>query len=172
MLENAMTPMPRILQAAAMVTIAMCLPTPRAVAQVPADVVGSWLLVSLTVTRSGSEVELLGPHPEGKLIFGRDGRYVLVGVRADLLTFVSGNRLSGTAEENERIVQGTVAQFGSYSVEPAAQVIVFHAQKSIYPNWDGAVQRRPFTVVGDRLTYITPGNFGYGASKVVWQREK
>jgi Lipocalin-like domain len=117
-------------------------------------------------------VELLGPHPEGQLIFGSDGHYVLVGVRADLPKFAAGNRLSGTAEENKKIVLGSFAHFGTYTVDPAEHVIVFHIQKSTFPNWDGDVQRRPFTLVGDRLTYITPGSFGYGTSKVVWQRAK
>jgi Lipocalin-like domain len=157
---------------ATMVTLALCLGAPKTFAQAAPDVVGSWSLVSLTATTSGSEVEVLGPHPHGQLIFGSDGRYVLVGVRADLPKFALDNRLSGTAEENQRIVQGNFAHFGTYTVDPAGRVIVFHIQNSTFPNWDGDVQRRPFTLDGDRLTYITPGSFGYGASKVVWQRMK
>jgi hypothetical protein len=160
------------LRATVLVALAQCLAAPGTFAQTTPDLVGSWSLVSLTASRSGSEVEVLGPHPHGQLIFGSDGRYVLVGLRADLPKFASDNRLSGTAEENQRIVQGNVAHFGTYTVDPAAQVIVFHIQNSTLPNWDGDVQRRPFTLDGDRLTYITPGSFGYGAAKVVWQRMK
>jgi hypothetical protein len=170
--ENAMKPMLQTLRAAALVTLALCLAVPKTFAQAAPGVVGSWSLVSLTASRSGSEVEVLGPHPDGQLIFGTDGRYVLLGVRADLPKFASGNRLLGTTEENLLIVQGNFAHFGTYTVDPAGQVIVFHIQKSTFPNWDGDVQRRPFTLDGDRLTYITPGSFGYGASKVVWQRMK
>ncbi|PRX36375.1 lipocalin-like protein [Paraburkholderia sp. BL18I3N2] len=171
-LENAMTPLHQTLRAAALVALAICLAVPKSFAQTAPGVVGSWSLVSLTVSRSGSDVDVLGPHPSGQLIFGSDGRYVLLGVRADLPKFASGNRLSGTSEENERIVQGNFAHFGTYTVDPAAQVIVFRIQKSTFPNWDGDVQQRPFTLDGDRLTYVTPGSFGYGASKVVWQRMK
>jgi len=171
-LENAMTPLHQTLRAAALVALAICLAVPKSFAQTAPGVVGSWSLVSLTVSRSGSDVDVLGPHPSGQLIFGSDGRYVLLGVRADLPKFASGNRLSGTSEENERIVQGNFAHFGTYTVDPAGQVIVFRIQKSTFPNWDGDVQQRPFTLDGDRLTYVTPGSFGYGASKVVWQRMK
>lgn len=171
-LENAMKPMLHTLPTAALMVLALSLAAPKTFAQATSDLVGSWSLVSLTVTKSGNEVEALGPHPHGQLIFGSDGRYVLVGLRADLPKFVSENRLTGTAEENQRIVQGHVAHFGTYSVDPAEQVIVFHIQNSTFPNWNGDVQRRPFTLEGDRLTYITPGSFGYGASKVVWQRMK
>lgn len=167
-----MKSMLQTLPAAALMVLAL-VPCPRKTfAQAAPDLVGSWSLVSLTVTASGSEVEVLGPHPKGQLIFGSDGRYDLIGVNADLPKFARDNRLSGTAEENKRIAQGNVAHFGTYTVDPAGQVIVFHIQNSTFPNWDGDVQRRPYTLDGHRLTYITPGSFGYGASKVVWQRMK
>jgi Lipocalin-like domain len=159
------------LAAVAMAILATCLSVPGARAQ-SVSLVGSWSLVSLTVTRSGTEEEVLGAHPEGLLMFGSDGRYALVGVRAGLPKFASGNRLQGTADENARIAQGNVAHFGTYTVDTAAHVIVFQIQRSTFPNWDADVQRRPFTVDGDRLTYVTPGSFGYGSAKVVWQRMK
>ncbi|BEU28404.1 lipocalin-like domain-containing protein [Paraburkholderia sp. 22B1P] len=154
-----------------MVVLPMCISVPSSRAQ-SVNLAGSWSLVSLTVTRSGTEEELLGPHPEGLLMFGNDGRYALVGVRTNLPKFASGSRLQGTADENARIVQGNVAHFGTYTVDTAAHVIVFHIQRSTFPNWDADVQSRPFTIDGDRLTYVTPGSFGYGAAKVVWQRMK
>lgn len=157
--------------AVAMVVLAMCVPVLGARAQ-SVSLVGSWSLVSLTATRSGTDEEVLGAHPEGILVFGNDGRYALVGVRADLPKFASGSRLLGTADENARIAQGNVAHFGTYTVDTAAHVIVFYIQRSTFPNWDADVQRRPFTIDGDRLTYVTPGSFGYGAAKVVWQRMK
>ncbi|RDK03317.1 lipocalin-like domain-containing protein [Paraburkholderia lacunae] len=162
----------RTMAAIAVTAAASCAPTPKAFAQAAASVVGSWSLVSATEVKSGNEAELLGPHPQGQLIFGSDGRYVLVVLRADLPKFASGNRQLGTVEENEKIMRGNVAHFGTYTVDLAAQAIVFHIQKSTFPNWDADVQRRPFTLDGDRLTYITPGAFGYGSAKVVWQRMK
>jgi hypothetical protein len=167
-----MKPILQTLRIAALAALTLCLAAPETFAQAASDLAGSWALVSLTVLRSGSEVEVLGPHPHGQLIFGSDGRYVLVGLRDDLPKFAADNRLSGSAEENQRIVQGSFAHFGTYTVDPAGQVIVFHIQNSTFPNWDGDVQRRPFTLEGDRLTYVTPGSFGYGASKVSWQRMK
>jgi len=89
------------LSVVAMVVLAICISVPGARAQ-SVSLVGSWSLVSLTVTRSGTDEELLGAHPEGLLVFGNDGLYALVGVRADLPKFASGNRLQGTADENAR----------------------------------------------------------------------
>jgi Lipocalin-like domain len=171
-LDNTMKPILQTLAATAMAALTLCFAAPQAFAQGASDLVGSWSLVSLTVVKSGSEVEALGPHPQGQLIFGSDGRYVIVGLRADLPKFAADNRLSGSAEENQRIVQGSFAHFGTYTVDSPGHVIVFHIQNSTFPNWDDDVQRRPFTLEGDRLTYVTPGSFGYGASRVSWQRMK
>lgn len=171
-LENTMKLILQTLSAAAMAAVIIGVAAPKTFAQSASDLAGTWSLVSLTVFKSGSEVEVLGPHPTGQLIFGSDGRYVLVGLRADLPKFAADSRLSGSAEENQRIVQGTFAHFGTYTVDSAGKVIVFHIQNSTFPNWDGDVQRRPFTLDGDRLTYVTPGSFGYGASKVSWKRMK
>lgn len=162
----------KTLRALATLLIAACLPATNAVAQSTPDVVGTWSLVSLTVSRSGTAMELLGPHPQGQLILGSDGHYVLLALRSNLPKFPDGNRTSGTAEDNKAFVEGSVAHFGTYTVDESGQSIVFHIQKSTFPNWDGETQRRPFTLVGDRLTYVTPGSFGYGASTVVWRREK
>ncbi|KAE8759123.1 MULTISPECIES: lipocalin-like domain-containing protein [Paraburkholderia] len=167
-----MKPTYRVFAVIVIALAAWCAPVRNAFAQAADSLVGSWSLVSLTVARSGNEVELLGPHPQGQLVFGSDGRYVLLVLNSDLPKFASGERQQGTAEENAKIARGSVAHFGTYTVDPAARIIVFHIQKSTFPNWDADVQRRPFTLDGDRLTYITPGAFGYGSSKVVWQRIK
>jgi hypothetical protein len=169
---NIMKPTHQVLATVVLAFAALWAPVRSAFAQTGESLVGSWSLVSLTVAKSGNEVELLGPHPQGQLIFGNDGRYVLLVLSSDLPKFVSGDRQQSTPEENAKIARGNVAHFGTYTVDAAAQVIVFHIQKSTFPNWDAEVQRRPFTLDGDRLTYITPGAFGYGSSKVVWQRVK
>ncbi|CAD6558825.1 hypothetical protein LMG28727_06728 [Paraburkholderia kirstenboschensis] len=145
---------------------------PYAGAQDATSVVGTWKLVSLTVMKSGSPVEILGDHAEGQLVFGDDGRYTLIAVRSNLPKLASGNRLSASPDESQRILQGSVAHFGTYVVQLATHQIEFHIRKGTFPNWDGETQARPFVLDGDRLTYITPGSFGYGASTAVWQRDR
>jgi hypothetical protein len=141
-----------------------------AVAQTGTNLIGTWRLTSLTVLKSGSPVEILGEHPEGQLVFGEDGRYTLIAVRSNLPKLASGDRLSATAEESKRILQGSVAHFGTYVVDRTTRRIEFRIKKGNFPNWDGEIQARPFVIEDDRLTYITPGSFGYGASTAVWQR--
>jgi len=122
----------KYLTAAAAMLIALCLPAAGTHAQAAPSIVGSWSLVSLTVQRSGNQLNLLGPRPQGQLIFGSDGRYVLMGIRADLPKLAEGSRLAGSTEENKIIAEGAVAHFGTYTVDEAGSAIVFHIQKSTF----------------------------------------
>jgi len=101
-----------------------------------------------------------------------NGRYVLVIARADLPKVASNNRTTATPEENKAIVQGSGAHFGTLSVNAADKTITFKIETSLFPNWDGTEQKRPFTVTGDELTYTVPAASGGGTATVVWQRAK
>src|ERR1700731_1262631 len=79
------------------------------------------------------------------------GHFAALTFRADQQKFASNNRLEATAEESKTLLSGTLAHYGTYSV--ADNVLVFHIERSTFPNWDGIEQRRPFTLKGDELTY-------------------
>ena len=129
------------------------------------------IYVSSTFQQSGGETESFGPNPVGTLIIGPDGRYALVFLRRDLPKVAANNRLSETAEESRAIAQGSIAHFGTYSVNAADKTLVFRIESSTFPNWNGAEQRRPFTLSGNELTYISPGSTGV-ATEVVLRRAK
>ena len=144
--------MNRIIMSVAASAILACLAPQKADAQTAQDLVGTWTLVSSTFQQSGAPTESFGPNPLGTLIFGSDGRYVLVFLRRDLPKVASNNRLSETAEESRAIAQGSVAHFGTYSVNGADKTLVFRIENSTFPNWNGTEQARPFTLAGDELT--------------------
>jgi Lipocalin-like domain len=144
----------------------------RAMAREASSIVGSWSLVSLKVYRSGTAVELLGPHASGRLMFGSDGRYALIGVRGDLPDFKAGNRSLGTAEENRAVVGGSLVDFGTFSLDRTEDTIVFRVEKSTLPNCDGSIQVKRITLDGDKLTSVTPGYLGHQGSTATWQRLK
>jgi len=148
-------------------TIGLC--AGQALAQQADDLVGRWILVS------NDTVGNFGPHPKGELMFDASGHFMLLNGRSDLPKFAAGNRVSGTPEENKAIVQGSIALYGTYSVELAAvsRLLVFNIEYSTYPNWDGEVQKRPFTLEGDKLSYtVLPTATGGGTAHIVWQRAK
>jgi len=51
------------------------------------------------------------------------------------------------------------------------KTLVFRIESSTFPNWNGAEQRRPFSLSGDELTYTSPGSTGV-ATQVVMRRAK
>jgi hypothetical protein len=137
------------------------------------QIVGTWTYVSVDLVRpDGGRVPLFGPGPQGRASFDRDGRYILMTARAGQARFAATNRMEGTAEENKAVVQGSIAHFGTYSVDEANKTLTFHIETSTFPNWNGTEQKRPFTIAGDELTWRTPASTGAGTAEVVLKRAK
>jgi len=164
--------MNRIATSVAASAIFSFLAVPRAEAQTAQDIVGTWALVSSVAQQGGSKVESFGPNPIGTLVFGSDGHYALVFLRRDLPKVVSNNRMSQTADESRAIAQGSIAHFGTYSVNAADKTLVLRIESSTFPNWSGIEQRRPFSLSGDELTYNNPvGSMGL-PTQIVLRRVK
>jgi hypothetical protein len=138
------------------------------------QIVGSWTYVSAdTVAPDGSRVPTFGPNPSGLTIFGSDGRYVSLVVRADIPKFASNSRTAGTPEENKAAMQGGIATFGRYTINEADHTLTLNIERSSYPNWNGTEQKRPITIVGDELKYTVPvASSGGGRGEVVLKRAK
>ena len=141
----------------------IALPAGDAFAQSAKQLVGTWTAVSSNA---------FNPNPRGSLIFTSNGRYSLTLARTTLPKFASNNRVTGTAEENKLIVEGSLSHFGKYTVDEKDKTFTFHVETSTFPNWDGTTQKRPFTVSGDELKYVTPASSGGGRSDLVWKRVK
>jgi hypothetical protein len=52
-----------------------------------------------------------------------------------LPNFASGNRSSGTADENKAAVEGTLAHFGTYVVDEADKSLTLQIERATFPNW-------------------------------------
>src|SRR6266852_8059074 len=157
--------------AASLLLLSLAVPAGDAAAQGAKSLVGSWAAVSAVVTdASGKKTDTFGPNPRGMLVFTSDGRYTVTIMRASLPKFAANNRNKGSAEENQGVVAGSIAHFGKYKVEDKA--IVFNVESSTYANWDGAPQKRPFTVSGDQLKYVVPSASVGGTAELVWKRVK
>jgi len=76
------------------------------------QVQGTWLLVSNINERDGQKIDTFGPNPRGQLILTPGGHFSMILMRASLPKFASNNRLKGTVEENQAVVQGSHAFFG------------------------------------------------------------
>lgn len=159
--------MNRIVMSVAALAVFSCTASPRADAQTARDLVGTWTLVSAVVQSGDVKMDTFGPDPTGRLMFGSDGRYALVFLRRDLPKIAANNRLSQTADESRTIAKGSIAHFGTYSVDEASKLIVFRTESGTFPNWNGTVQERSFSLVGDELSYMSPISFGVAVHIVV-----
>lgn len=137
------------------------------------DIVGTWTLHSLMVDHDGVKNEPYGHNPHGAVTFGPDGRFSLIISRSDLRPIASNNRLQGTDEENRAIVHGSIAYFGTYTVDESARTFTVHVEGGTFPNWVGTDQKRIFSISGDELKYTnTNRSAGAGTALVVWKRAK
>lgn len=137
------------------------------------QILGNWTLVSAVNDQDGKKTDVFGPNPRGLMILTPDGRYSMIMMRADLPKFASNNRVKGTVEENQAVVQGSAAYFGRYTVErDKEQTVILHIEGSTFPNWIGQDQKRIMTVVGDELKLTVPTAPIGGTNTLIWKRAK
>lgn len=134
---------------------------------------GSWILVSMYNEQGGKKTEQYGPSPRGVQIFTPDGRFLAITMRASLPKFASNNRLKGTPEEYQAVVQGSMAYFGTYKVVNEKEHLVsLHMEASTFANWEGEDQTRVIVVVGDEMKVTNPTTTVGGTSYVIFKRAK
>ncbi len=138
------------------------------------DLVGTWMVVSSTGVRpDGTKVNNFGGNATGQLMFDDAGHFSLQQMGDARLKFASNDRNQGTPEENKGAVQGALAFFGTYTVDPAGPILVLHIDRSTFPNWDGVEQKRPFTIANDEMTWIVPSNTsGLASGQIIFRRVK
>jgi len=107
------------------------------------QLVGTWSFVIAEITTAdGNKTLPFGDKPKGMLIFTADGRFSQVHVAGGLPKIEGGNRLGGTPEQNAAIVHGSLAFFGTYTVDEEKKTVTFKIEASTFPNLEGVAQTR------------------------------
>ena len=153
------------------------LPAGDAVAQqksLKEQLVGTWRLVSShTVRKDGSKLDNLGPNPKGILIYTSDGHFALVNTRSDLPKLANPDRARATAEEAQAVVAGSIAYFGTYSINEADKVITVQIEGSTFANQIGTDQKLIITsLTADELKFTNPASTSGATLELVWKRAK
>jgi len=122
------------------------------------QLVGTWNIVSVSVTqKDGKKIYPYGSNSKGMLVLTNDGHFILLNTRSDLPKFASGNRLQGSDAENNAIVRGTLAYFGTYTVDEADKTFTTKIDVSTFPNDDGTEQKRAIlSLTADELHFTNP----------------
>ncbi len=111
--------------------------------------VGTWHFVVAEVTApDGKKSYPFGPTPRGMVIFTADGNFMQTHIASEVPKIANGNRLNATPEEYAGIMRGTIAQFGTYTVDEEKKTFTMKFTASTFPNWDGIAQTRTI----DKLT--------------------
>jgi len=127
----------------------------RAVVAQPAkplreQLVGTWSFVIAEITTADGKKQLpFGDKPKGMLIFTADGHFSQVHVAGGLPRIASNNRLAGTPEENKAILAGSLALFGTYTVDEAKRTLTFQIEASTFPNLEGVAQTRTIDALSE-----------------------
>jgi hypothetical protein len=136
--------------------------------------VGAWTLVSLTAGEEADQTFPYGANPKGSMMVDANGRFMITVVRSDLPQFASNNRMTATPDEATAVVQGSIAYYGSYSIDEATHVITVNVEGSTFPNFTGGTQTRILSFNGDdEVTYLNPTpSHGGAPAKVTYRRAK
>ena len=137
------------------------------------QLVGTWIYVSSTSTRAdGSKTDR--PNLQGIVIYTSDGHFAFVSVRADLPKLANPDRARATAEEAQAVVAGSIAYYGTYSINEVEKVITPKVEGSTFANMiGGAEQKRIITsLTADELKFTNPRTSSGETLEIVWKRAK
>jgi len=138
------------------------------------QLVGIWTVASIENTApSGTKRLIFGANAKGQYIFDAGGRFSLMLVNPEIPKFKVSNRLEGTAEENKAVVHGTVAYFGTWSVDESNKAIVLKMEGHLFPNARDATQTRTVRrISADEWESFNAESGAGGTTVSVWKRAK
>jgi hypothetical protein len=121
------------------------------------QLVGTWTLVSWErVLPNGSKIHSYGDNPKGVATFEPNGRMFLMFARPDLPKIASNVPQTATAEEAKAVVAGTLAYYGTYTVDDASKALNLRLEASTFPNQVGSEQKRTIAALtADEFKYDT-----------------
>jgi Lipocalin-like domain len=160
---------------AALLFLAVVLPASEASAQAKSlkdQIVGTWALVSFdSFNAAGAKVpSMQGGDLKGLLILTGNG-IMSVQMISAFPKLASHNRLKTTAEEEKAVAHGVLSFFGRYTVSEADKLIVFHIERSSFPNQvTGKDAKRLVTLTGDEMQFQNANRSAGGHNIIMWKR--
>jgi hypothetical protein len=119
------------------------------------QLVGAWTVTSQEqVRKDGSKVERFGANPKGIAIFEANGLFVTILARPDLPKLASNDPMNPSPAEAKALAVGSLAYFGTYTVDESSKTILLKLEASTLPNQLGFEGKRVInTLTADELKY-------------------
>jgi hypothetical protein len=141
--------------------------------RVPTELSGVWKLVTWRrVASDGTVGYPLGDNASGMLVYTADGRMAVQLAAADRPSLDTDDPLGGDERDRAAAYSTCLAYFGRYEVR--GDTVVHWIDVSLFPNWSGAEQSRPFTCEDGELVLRTPPMetaAGTVVNELAWARE-
>ena len=135
--------------------------------------VGVWIPTAHETTfREGGKHRQFGASPEGMMILDANGDYTQILVRPDQPKYGSNDRTNGTPEEFAATVRGSVANFGTWSVDEATKTLTYHIRGSTFPNQAGTDMKSTVILTGEEWTGTIARTTSGRQSVMTWKRAK
>lgn len=132
---------------------------------------GTWTLVAADKRLpDGERVPDYGNAPQGRLVIDAHGRYSLQIFKAERLKFALGDKAQASPDEYASAVLGSSTHYGVLEVDAQQGTLTFRIEGSSFPNWEGTVQRRTYTLEDDVLTYQVPPRPDGSIPLSAWRR--
>ena len=137
------------------------------------QILGTWMLVAWEQMRpDGSKFQKYGADPRGFHIFERNGRFFAMMARPDLPKIASSDPQKATPEEARKIMAGSIAYYGTFTVDEAERMVTLRMDASTFPNQLGReLPRRIVSLTPNEMIYANPdATTGGGRIQLSWKR--
>jgi Lipocalin-like domain len=124
------------------------------------QLVGTWKVVTCEVVAPDGTKRppVEGNDPAGQLILTSDGHFSFQ-IATDFPPFASRNLTNTTPEENRAAVRGSIAYYGTYTVNDAEKTYIEHIERGSPLSFlNGTDGKRIITLLSaDEMKYTNPG---------------
>lgn len=126
-------------------------------------IVGTWRLVKFEDVEDGKTIHRFGEKPRGLFIYTADGHVAIQIAHPANPNCLAPSKKSGpgkkddlelpacTPAQMQALLDGTVAYWGTYSIDKDAGEVIHHVKSDLSNGYIGTDQRRQFVLTGDRL---------------------
>jgi hypothetical protein len=136
-----------------------------------ADIIGRWEIVQwVQQYDDGRLVYPMGTELRGFIDYGASSVLVII-EKAHRAHFFSGGQWNASDTEKAAAYNSYMTYAGDYEVRD--NVITHHIKYSLFPDWEGAHQRRTAELNGDRLTLSARVEEGTAQARTIrleWRR--
>jgi hypothetical protein len=132
---------------------------------------GTWTLVAADkILPDGKTVRDYGENPKGRLVVDDKGRYSLQIFKSERQRFASDSKADASVDEFRSAVMGSSTHYGTMTFDEQAGVLVFSIEGSSFPNWEGTIQKRQYTLDGAKLRDTVPPRADGSIPVSEWRR--